>query len=129
MDKKTIFGKCPKVPDAHILPHLLPSVSECKKCQYYKEEYTDTECNLLKATCGISDYVNFGDFCRRELDIQCQYGYHALTGIGGFENNKLGTGLRVIQDEHGGNYHAILIHTSDAEIFKVRYNDWLNRYK
>jgi antitoxin component of MazEF toxin-antitoxin module len=62
------------------------------------------------------DYIDFGDFCRRECDIQCQYGSHYLTGLAGYPN--LGEGLRYTGN--GGDYHPIRIHKDDAPVFKER---------
>lgn len=65
------------------------------------------------------DYINFGDFCRRELGIQSQYGYYSFKGLAG--RPKLGEGLRVIAPNgRESDYHTLLIHKDDAETFKER---------
>jgi hypothetical protein len=63
------------------------------------------------------DYINFGDFARNQVGMQCQYASHYLRGLDGYPN--LGTGLRFTNDKTG-NYHDILIHKDDAILFKER---------
>lgn len=62
------------------------------------------------------DYIDFGDYCRKEIGIQCQYGSFYLRGIAGYPN--LGEGLRY--SGNSGDYHSIRIHKDDAPIFKKR---------
>jgi hypothetical protein len=62
------------------------------------------------------EYIDFGDFCRKEVGIQCQYGSHYLCRLPGYPN--LGEGLRYTGN--GGDYHSIRIHKDDAPIFKGR---------
>ena len=62
------------------------------------------------------NFINFGDFCRKEIGMQCQYGSRYLTGFPGYPN--LGEGLRFTGN--CGDYHAINIHKDDAAIFKER---------
>lgn len=63
------------------------------------------------------EYLDFGELCRRELGMQCQYGSYYLEGIGGRPN--LGAGLRFIE-KNPGNYHSIRIHKDDWPIFVER---------
>jgi hypothetical protein len=112
VNKMPLFEKCPRYQQLR-----LPTIKECKSCRYYKEQYTDEEANLLRVTCELSEYINFGNLCRNELGIQSQYGYHYITGIGGSPN--LSEGIRL----KGGNnhdYHSLYIHKDDADTFKNR---------
>jgi hypothetical protein len=70
------------------------------------------------------DYIDFGDYCRKNLGIQCQTGYYFLEGLAGYP--KLKAGLRVTGNTW--NYHEIKIHKDDAEVFKQRIVKWGNRY-
>jgi hypothetical protein len=70
------------------------------------------------------DYIDFGDYCRKNLDMQCQTGYYYLEGLAG--HPKLKDGLRVTGNTW--NYHSIKIHKDDAEVFKQRISQWRNRY-
>lgn len=63
-------------------------------------------------------FIDFGDFCRSELGMQSQYGYHALVSIGGYAKREIGKDIRYV-NPHGG-YHAVKIHKDDALIFKER---------
>jgi hypothetical protein len=65
------------------------------------------------------DYIDFGDYCRAELGITCQYGYYLLNGLAGFP--ELGKGMRITGD--AWNYHSLRIHKEDADIFKERMNE------
>jgi hypothetical protein len=66
-----------------------------------------------------NDYINFGDFVRKEIGIQCQYASHYLCGdVDGYPN--LGHGLRYTGKE--GDYHSIMIDKQDAQVFEERYN-------
>jgi hypothetical protein len=67
------------------------------------------------------DYINFGDYARKELNQQCQYASHYITGVAGYEN--LGKGLRLKKIDTG-DYHDIMIHKDDAKIFKDRYHKY-----
>ena len=67
----------------------------------------------------MNDYIDFGDYCRKELGVTCQYGYYMLNGLAGFP--ELGKGLRVTGNER--NYHSLRIHKDDAVIFKERVNE------
>jgi len=64
-------------------------------------------------------YVNFGDVCRDELGIQCQYGSYYLDGTANYPN--LGVGLRIIGDKF--NYHSLKIHRKDADTFIKRFEE------
>jgi hypothetical protein len=66
-------------------------------------------------------YINFGDYCRAELGITCQYGYYLLEGLAGHPSLK--EGIRLSGDIH--NYHSLMICKQDAEIFRKRYEDWM----
>jgi hypothetical protein len=66
------------------------------------------------------DYIDFGDYCRKELKMSCQAGYFRLKGFAGFP--ELGNGLRVTGNER--NYHSLRIHKEDAVLFKARVNEW-----
>jgi hypothetical protein len=69
------------------------------------------------------DYINFGDFARKELNQQCQYASRYLTGVDyprGSPN--LGEGLRYTGSQ--ADYHGIMIHKDDAPIFKERYKKY-----
>jgi hypothetical protein len=66
------------------------------------------------------DYVDFGDYCRAELGVTCQYGYYMLNGLAG--HPELGKGLRITGDAR--NYHSLRIHKEDAVLFKTRVNEW-----
>jgi hypothetical protein len=63
------------------------------------------------------NYINFGDFARNKIGMQCQYASHYLCGLKGYPN--LGEGLRFTNDKTGS-YHDIRIHKDDAQIFKER---------
>lgn len=65
------------------------------------------------------DYINFGEFCRTILNMQCQSGVHYLLGYAGCPN--LSRGLRIIG--HPSNYHEIKIHREDANLFRKRLMD------
>lgn len=68
-----------------------------------------------------SDFIDFGDFCRNEIGIQCQYGSHYLCGgIPGIPH--LGKGLRI--KGTCKMYHDLMIHKDDAPIFKQRYEQY-----
>jgi hypothetical protein len=69
------------------------------------------------------DYIDFGNYCRNVLGMQCQTGYYLLEGLAG--HPKLKDGLRITGNTW--NYHEIKIHKDDAEIFRQRYKAWLNR--
>ena len=62
------------------------------------------------------EYINFGDFCRQELNMQCQTGYYYLEGFCGLPQLK--EGLRIIGNDW--NYHSLRIQKDDALIFKER---------
>jgi hypothetical protein len=62
------------------------------------------------------DYINFGDFVRKECGMQCQYASFYLKGIAGYPN--LSEGLRLKGDLK--DYHSIMIHKDDAVIFEKR---------
>jgi hypothetical protein len=66
------------------------------------------------------DYIDFGDFSRRVLKQQCQYGSRYLSGIGGYPN--LSEGLRV--KGKVSDYHSLKIHKDDAVILKKRVDAW-----
>lgn len=66
-------------------------------------------------------YINFGDYCRGEIGITCQYGYYLLEGLAGHPSLK--KDLRLMGDIHS--YHSLMICKQDAEIFRKRYEDWL----
>ena len=66
------------------------------------------------------DYIDFGNYCRNELNVTCQYGYYMLNGLAG--HPELGKGLRITGD--AWNYHSLRIHKDDADTFKERVNDW-----
>jgi hypothetical protein len=70
-----------------------------------------------------SEFIDFGDYCRGVLGMQCQTGYYYLEGLAG--HPKLKEGLRVTGNEH--NYHSIRIHKDDAEIFRQRIEAWKHR--
>jgi hypothetical protein len=101
-------SKCPT------LPWRDPTVAECNRCEYH--EGTSKE-----ITCSVKYYVNFGDLCRNEIGIQCQYGSHYLKGING--SPKLGEGLRI--KGNPVDYHSLLIHKDDAPVFKERVESYL----
>jgi hypothetical protein len=61
-------------------------------------------------------YIDFGDFCRKEIGMQCQYGSHYLCGLDGYKHH--GKGLRYSGSD--SSYHDIKIHKDDAKIFKER---------
>ena len=67
------------------------------------------------------DYINFGDFARKELNMQCQYASHYLRGLNGYPD--LGKGLRFTNGKTG-NYHEICIHKDDALVFKKRMGEY-----
>lgn len=66
-------------------------------------------------------YINFGDFSRNALGMQCQYGSYYLLGLAGYPN--LSHGLR-IKGDPTRNYHAVEIHKDDAEILHQRIEKW-----
>lgn len=64
-------------------------------------------------------YSPFGDFCRKRLGQQCQYGSRYILGrIEGYP--ALGEGLRFLKAD-GGDYHQIRIHRDDMDEFERRY--------
>ncbi len=66
------------------------------------------------------DYLNFGDYVRNTIGMQCQYAYRYLHGVNG--NPALGKDLRTKRMDTGS-YHDILIHKDDAPIFRQRLED------
>ena len=68
-----------------------------------------------------SNYINFGDYVRKELNQQCQYVSRYLTGSHGDAN--LGEGLRYIGSQ--ADYHGIMIHKDDAKIFVKQYHKYM----
>jgi hypothetical protein len=65
----------------------------------------------------MTNYIHFGDFVHKEIGMQTQYASHYLCGsIDGYTH--LGKDLRYFGDS--GDYHGILIHKDDAQIFKKR---------
>ena len=109
-------------------------MKECYRCKgrgytiylLHGEDQTHT-CEWCHGTGKVpedlSEYINFGDFCRNEVGMQCQYGSHYLCGtIPGYEN--LGYGLRYLGND--SDYHKIIIHKDDAPIFKKRMEEHRN---
>lgn len=70
------------------------------------------------------DYANFGDVCRNELGITCQYGFYLLHGLRGSE--KMIEGLRIIGETNS--YHSLKIHKEDVQKFKDKYKAFVKRY-
>lgn len=67
---------------------------------------------------GRSEMVDFGQFSRTELLMQCQYGSRFLSGnIDGYPY--LGQGIRIEGDVFS--YHSIRIHVDDLPLFLERY--------
>jgi len=62
------------------------------------------------------NYVNFGDVCRGQLGIQCQYGMYYLEGLGGYPN--LSEGIRIKGDINW--WHELKIHKDDVDEFVRR---------
>lgn len=71
------------------------------------------------------DYINFGDFARKELSMQCQYASYYISGIAGYP--KLSNGLRI--EGNLWDYHSLKIHKDDAMIFKERYEKWIKEMR
>jgi len=71
------------------------------------------------------DYVDFGDVCRNQLNMQCQSGYYRLKGLQGYP--VMGKGLRVIGNDF--NYHSLRIHKDDIQKFKDRIDAYNKRYE
>jgi hypothetical protein len=106
-------------------------MKECNRCKgkgyntyLLHGEPNNHECGWCHGTGKVpedlSDYINFGDYCRHEIGMQCQYGSHYLCGkIPGYTN--LGYDLRYLG--YDGDYHSIIIHKDDAPIFKKRMED------
>jgi hypothetical protein len=72
------------------------------------------------------DYINFGDFVRKECGMQCQYASFYLKGIAGYPD--LSKDLRLKGDLK--DYHSILIHKDDAIEFKKRFgvlHEWVSK--
>ena len=99
-----------------------------KVCPYCKKPFLPGETltsneneDVVHLDCEMEfeNYIDFGDYCRKTVGIQCQYGSFYLTGVAGYPN--LGMGLRYIGD--AGDYHSIRIHKDDAEIFRKRMED------
>jgi len=67
------------------------------------------------------NYINFGDFARRELHMQSQYASHYADGIGGAPD--FGKDLRIHRGRPG-DYHTYKIHKDDAPIFKKRVTNY-----
>jgi hypothetical protein len=74
----------------------------------------------------IKDYIDFGDFCRRVLDMQSQTGYYYLEGFHGYP--KMKEGLRII-GKNDWDYHTLKIHKDDAKILKKRIEAYQNRFE
>ena len=111
-------------------------MTECNKCKGKGHTIYLLHGEPQKNTCpwchgagkvpdDLSDYINFGDFCRHEIGMQCQYGSHYLCGmIPGYVH--LGGGLRYLGND--SDYHSILIHKDDAQIFKERMEEYRKRW-
>lgn len=66
------------------------------------------------------DYLNFGDFARAIMGLQCQYAARYVDGkLDGWPN--LGKGLRFIGNTN--NYHSLRIHKKDADEFLKRHKE------
>jgi hypothetical protein len=69
----------------------------------------------------LDDFTNFGDFCRKEMGIQSQYGSRYIDGrIPGYPN--LGKGLRFEGKPY--DYHFVKIHRQDRTEFLRRYKEY-----
>lgn len=68
----------------------------------------------------INYWLDFGALCRKELNLQCQYGYFYFKGLGG--NPELGKGLRMQNDRWS--HHEAEIHKDDAPIFIQRVKEY-----
>lgn len=60
--------------------------------------------------CDDSKYISFGDVCRQQLGMQCQYGSRYVTSHG--------SDLRIIGEV--GFYHGLRIHCDDVDTFVMR---------
>jgi hypothetical protein len=63
------------------------------------------------------EYIDFGDFARNELGMQCQYAAYFIHGLAGYP--QLCGDLRLYNPIPGG-YHTIKIHKDDAPELKKR---------
>ena len=69
-----------------------------------------------------SNYINFGDFARKELGMQCQYAAYFIHGLAG--HPQLCGDLRMY-NPISGTYHDIKIHKEDAPELKKRVDSWI----
>ena len=67
------------------------------------------------------DYIDFGDFVRSELGMQCQYAAYFIHGLAGYP--QLCGDLRMY-NPHNWSYHSIKIHKDDAPKLKKRVKIW-----
>lgn len=65
------------------------------------------------------DYVNFGDFVRKEIGSCQEYSRYVDGAIEGYDN--LGKGLRF--EGNTNSYHSLKIHKNDAGEFVKRVKD------
>jgi hypothetical protein len=69
----------------------------------------------------LDDFIEFGNFCRRKMELQSQYGSRYIDGrIPGYPN--LGKGLRFKGST--SDYHFVKIHRDDREEFLRRYQEY-----
>ena len=71
----------------------------------------------------MSDYIDFGDFAREKMGMQCQYASAYVDGSSGAAN--LGAGLRFEGDPR--DYHFLKIHKDDVDEFFARWRRHLHR--
>jgi len=67
-----------------------------------------------------ADYVDFGDVCRGQLGMQCQYGMYYVVGLAGYPN--LSEGIRLVGNPD--DWHRLKIHKDDVDEFVKRVNEW-----
>lgn len=104
----------------------LPKVIYCPKCSGAGDEFWPNpnlcdQCNGTGHIIEDDQYIDFGDFSRSELGIQCQYGSYFVNGLAG--HPRLCDDLRILNRD-SANYHSMKIHRDDAPILKERVNAW-----
>jgi hypothetical protein len=67
------------------------------------------------------DYIDFGDFARKELGMQCQYATYFIHGLAGYP--QLCGDIRMYNPLQG-TYHMIKIHRDDTYKLKKRVDVW-----